>query len=230
MTDFITEIRNIKNLKNAIAGSVELSRSRAGVTLTLITDTSYNENDFKEAKVILRKYVPKIFTCNLEIAKLVPDCEMVKTKITEIIKDNFQAVYVTLSDADIEVNKGESAFYFKIKILQSVPYTGLCEFVTEKLKKQFCGDFFGKCEISDKSVKDLQIEEEHENAEFEIPTRKFDIAEFKFLEGTEKRSTAVYLSDLNFVSDNVVICGRIEDIRERAYTNSRGQEIILVSY
>ena len=57
-----------------------------------------------------------------------------------------------------------------------------------------------------------------------MPVRYFNISKFSILEGSEKQTVAVYLSDLNFESEKVVVCGRIEDISERNYTNGKNQE------
>ena len=71
---------------------------------------------------------------------------------------------------------------------------------------------------------DLEIEETPDEPEFETPARTFDIEEFSFIEGEKIQKKAVYLSDINLVRDEVVLCGTIEDVRERTYTNKSGVE------
>ncbi len=110
------------------------------------------------------------------------------------------------------------------------------DMVKEKILEAIGVNFRALSVTIDKNVKseklaaDLEVEEEHENIEFEVPVRSFDISGFSFLEGTEKQGTAVYMSDLNFESEKVVVCGRIEDIRERNYTNSKNKEKVMYSF
>ncbi|MDE6075276.1 MAG: ribonuclease H-like domain-containing protein, partial [Clostridia bacterium] len=62
---------------------------------------------------------------------------------------------------------------------------------------------------------------------YEIAPRTFEIADFALLEGTATPKTAVYIADLNFVSESVVICGTITYIREKPITSSSGKEKLM---
>ncbi|MDE5943514.1 MAG: ribonuclease H-like domain-containing protein, partial [Clostridia bacterium] len=124
----------------------------------------------------------------------------------------------------VQVRKTDAGFEYEISVLPSLADSNICEKISARLKKSFCGNFEGKLIKSDKDVQDIAVEEEHENDEYEMPIRSFEISDFSFLEGTEKQTRAVYLSDLNFESEKVVVCGRIEDIRERSYKNKKDQE------
>jgi DNA polymerase III epsilon subunit family exonuclease len=108
-------------------------------------------------------------------------------------------------------------------------YDELVKRIVEFLQKQFCGRFDGKCVKSENNIDDVVIEEKHENIEYVIPIRTFKIENFEFLEsqgleGKQRPTTAVYMSDMNFESESVNICGTIEDISERTYTKNNGQE------
>ena len=92
------------------------------------------------------------------------------------------------------------------------------------MKKHFCGSFSGECVYSDNKLENLEVEETVDEIEFEIPVRTLKIENFEKLEGEKVQTDAVYLSDLNLVSDEVIVCGTIEDIRERSYTNKKGIE------
>ncbi|MBD5632059.1 MAG: hypothetical protein HDP34_02360, partial [Clostridia bacterium] len=75
-----------------------------------------------------------------------------------------------------------------------------------------------------KCLADLEVAEKPDEIEFEAPVRTFEISDFEIFEGDKIQKTAVYLSDLNFASEEVVICGTIESLRERIYTNKNGVE------
>lgn len=213
------------SLKNCIIRSLVLDRVARLVTVNLVSDCAYIEADKICAEKALAEYVPSYFKCKIEISKLSPDCEMVRRKIAECLSNDFKAVYATLENGDIAVEKTEDGFDFTIAVM---PYmlsnTRICSAVTAFLMKNFCGNFAGRCVSSKKSAEDIVIEERPDEIEFEVPMRTFEITDFSYLEGTRKQESAIYLADLNFAAEEVVICGRIEDIRERKYTNKNGGE------
>ncbi len=220
--NFLKEVHSLSNLNNAIIESVVLDGKT--VVVKLITDKVYNESDRERAFAAAKKLVPPIFECRVEITKLTPDPEMVRRKILELIENNFRALAVTVKKDDVQVKKTDGGFEYVISVMPSLADSGICDKISAELKKSFCGEFSGEVVKSEISVQDIEIEEEHENEEYEMPVRFFEISDFSFLEGTEKQSRAVYLSDLNFESENVVVCGRLEDIRERSYKNKKDQE------
>ena len=226
----LEEIRSVKNLKNSIINSVTLDSAEKNVKVRIITDSTYTNEDFKGAFKAVRAFVPDYFGCELEIVKLAPDEEMLKKKIKQAVTNNFKALSVTLNDEDVVVKKTERGFEYSISVMPSLMTKDICPTITAELKKNFCGDFYGECVHGEQVAEDIQVEEEHENVEFEVPVRQFPISGFGFLEGSEVPENAVYLSDLNFESEKVVVCGRIEDIRERTYTNSKEQQKVYYSF
>lgn len=211
------------NLKSAILRSVTVERATRTVCVEIITDRIFSEADRTAAQNAIKPYVPGYFDCAVEISKLSPDCEMVKRKIKEAIAQHFKAIYVTLNDGDITVEQTDNGFCYTVAVMQFIQ-TGqdICAAIDTYLTSNFCGEFSGKCVVSAKGVNDIKIEEKPDEVEFEIPVRTFAIEDFKFLEGTKKQTAAVYIADLNFVSDEVVLCGTIEQINEREYTNKKG--------
>ncbi len=226
MTDkILAELRAVSvNLKNAILRNITVVTAEKTVTVYLVTDAAFTPSDKERAAAVLRGYVPAYFGLNLEISKLAPDGEMVKRKITEAIAAFSKAVSATLGDGDITVTKTLNGFDYVISVAPSLAPADLCDRINAYLKKQFCGEFYGKINTDAKSLDDLEIEETPDEPEFETPARTFDIEEFSFIEGEKIQKKAVYLSDINLVRDEVVLCGTIEDVRERTYTNKSGVE------
>ncbi len=226
--NFLKEVHSLDNLNNAIIDSVVLDGKT--VVVKLITDKVYTENDKAGVLAAAKKMVPEIFNCKVEIIKLTPDPEMVRRKILEDIENNFRALSVTIKKDDVQVKKTDAGFEYEISVLPSLADESICEQISARLKKNFCGGFYGKVVKSDTGVQDIVVEEEGENDEYEMPVRSFEISDFSFLEGIEKQTRAVYLSDLNFEGEKVVVCGRIEDIRERSYKNKKDQEKTYYSF
>ena len=223
--NILIEVRSAsESFKDAILGGVELDGGKRQVTVKIVTDRAFTPEDERKVHTIIKRHVPPYFDCKLEITKLTPDCEMVKRKIAEGICALSKPVYSTLSESDIKVEKVQNGFKYSIAVAKPFINLPLGEQITAYLKKHFCGEFYGECILSEVNLVELEVEERKDEIEFEIPVRRFKIENFEFLEGDKKREVAVYLSDLNLVTDEVVICGEITDIRERTYTNKKGQE------
>lgn len=228
---FIEEIRKIPSLSPAIVSSVTLFKQKNTVEVSLITDKAFSDDDEKEAKRVVRKFVPDLFSCILHIAKLTPDEDMVAKKIFSIIgeTDRRLAAFVTMKDICVE--KIPDGFGFTVAVVHASSYASdVAQNICAALKKCFCGEFYGKCIEANIELDDLEIEEKHENIEYEIPPRTFEIAAFSFLEGSVTQRTAVYLADLNFVAESVVVCGEIQDIKERTVTNRSGKERTMFNF
>lgn len=213
------------NFSSAILKEVTVERAARQVEINLITDKAFTVGDRQSVEAALKPFVPEYFTYKLNISKLTPDCEMVKRKIIEAININFKAVFATLNEDDITVEKTQDGFAYSVAVMGFMASgSTFCEKITEYLQSCFCGNFAGSCLTSTKRAEDIEVEEKVDEIEFEVPIRRFRIADFEYLEGTKKQENAIYIADLNFAGNEVVICGTIEDIRERTYKNKNGIE------
>ncbi len=223
--NILAEVRSVgRNFKDAILRGLELDSAKRQVKVNIVTDRAFTSEDREKVYNVIKRHVPPYFDCILEIIKLTPDCEMVKRKISEAVCSLSKPVFSTLSEGDIKVEKTENGFNYTLAVAKPFLNPALGDEITAYLKKCFCGEFSGGCVLSEVNLADLEVEERKDEIEFEVPVRRFDIADFEFLEGDKKREKAVYLCDLNLVTDEVIICGEITDIRERTYTNKKGQE------
>lgn len=222
--NLLSEIRQTDNLSSAIIGSVILDKASKCVTTKVYTDKQYSEGDNIFAKNILRKYIPNYFECEVEVSKLSPDCDMVKSKILECLKLNFQWISAAISLDDVVVRKNDQSFEYDILVPTPLYKENFCDEITSYLKKRFCGEFIGRCVKSKKTLSDLEIEEEHENIEYEMPVRFFNIDSPSKLdtENQELPQTAVYMADLNFTGEKVFVCGTILDIQEKKFMAKDG--------
>ena len=229
--NFINEIRTISSLNTAILSSVSLVKADKRVEIVLITDKAYAQSDEAAAKKIARKYVPELFSCSLKITKLTPDTGMIAGKILALVPEINRQLAAFVTADDIKVEKTENGFYFEVAVVHASMYTAdVASRISAELKKRFCGEFSGKCVTAKEKLDDIVIEEKHENIQYEIPPRSFEIAEFSFLEGGVEHKRAVYIADLNFTSESVVICGEIINIREKTITSQSGRERLMYSF
>ena len=136
LSNVLADVRSASdNLKNCILRSVEVYRARRLVIVNLISDKAFTVSDKENAVAALRRHVPAYFSCAVEITKLSPDCEMVRSKIFEAVGSYSKAVYATLSLNDITVEKNENGFTYTVAVAQSFVNDGLCEKIDGYLKK-----------------------------------------------------------------------------------------------
>ena len=229
--DILEQIHKIPSMSTAVLKDVTLVRAENAVTVELITDKPFTPEDESAVKSIFRQYVPQMFALKLSIAKLTPDEDMVARRIYSVIPRCNRQIAAFIGDGDVAVQRTPDGFFFTIKVVSIGAYTNdFTECIVRDLKKHFCGNFSGKCIADASKAENIEIEEEHENIEYEIPVRTFKIADFTPIESTEMMDTAVYLSDLNFISENVVVCGRIEDIRERELERPDGRKRMMYNF
>lgn len=230
ISKIVDEVRAVGySFGNAILCPLEVDAAKHLVKVKIITDRVYTPTDKTRVEQVLKKNIPSYFNCNLEIEKLTPDCDMVKRKIAEIIGGVSMPVYSTLKDDDITVEKTENGFSFSVATTPEFA-GGLVEKICDSLSVSYCGEFTGTIVSVKLDVDSLHIEETEDEIAYETPIRRFEIENFEFLEGENIRKTAVYIADLNLVSDEVVLCGVIVDIRERTYKNKQGQEKVYYNF
>jgi len=225
MTDkILAEVRAAaSSFENCIITSVTVTKFQSLVTVNLVTDKAFTAEDKSKVTAVIKKYVPDYFNLGVNVSKLTPDCEMVKSKIFEVLDGCSKPVAATCTQNDITVEKFDSGFKYKVSVPASLAPADLCEKITAKLKRVYCGEFYGEVTESQREIEEVEEEDDYED-EFIIPARTFEISDFKIIEGEKIQKYAVYMSDLNLAGEETVICGTIESIKERSYTNKKGVE------
>ncbi|MCD8286796.1 MAG: hypothetical protein LUD50_06205 [Clostridia bacterium] len=220
------------SLGRAIVKSLTVDADRRMVTVHIITDRAFSPAEEASAKRALRPFVPAYFELTAEIEKLTPDARMVEKKIADILAASSKAVSATMSEGDIAAEKVSGGFSFVIRVLPMFKSQteDIAAKVTDALSKSFCGSFEGKCEISSKSVDDLEVKREVYEPSYKMPVRRFKIRNFSCIDSSAPIDTAVYMADMNSAEGTFSICGVIQDVQERTYTNKRGIDKPYYSY
>ncbi len=225
--NILEEIRAIPSFDRAIIKSVELIKSEKRVEINIVTDKAFAEEDGRKVKVIARSFVPGFFSCDVYLTKLTPDEGMVAKKIYALIPEINRPLSSFITPDDISVERTENGFYFTVKIIHTSVYSdGFASAIAKSLKENFCGEFSGECVASEKKIDDIDTEETHENIQFELPVRRFPIVDFEFIEGNDKQTSAVYMCDLNFESESVVLCGKIVEMREHFFKKNEKDKLM----
>ena len=225
MTEFIQKIHAIPSFGSAVLSKVSLERSEHVVTVSLVTDTPYTAEDEKAANSVARQFVPEEFGCNLTISKLTPDEGMVARRIMHVLEQSNKALACLVSQDDVKVVRTQSGFDFTVSVIaNTVVSEGVAEKIISELGRSFCGEFTGRCVKSDKKIESIEVEEEKENLEYVIPVRTFKVCDYVRIEGDTVPEDAVYMSDVNFESENVVVCGTVEAMEERKYNRKKDNQ------
>ncbi|MCD8294602.1 MAG: ribonuclease H-like domain-containing protein [Clostridia bacterium] len=220
------------SLGRAIIKSLTVDMALRNVTVHIVTDTAFSAKDEAAAKNALRPYVPSYFEMRTDIEKLTPDEKMVEKKIADILSSASKAVSATMSPGDISVTRTDGGFSYAIQLMPMFRSQAdeIAKSVTSGLRKSFCGSFSGECAISSRSAEDLEVKKEAYEPAYTMPVRKFRIRNFSSIDSSAPVEYAVYMSDMNNAEGTFSICGTIQDIQPRTYTNRRGVEKPFYTY
>ena len=208
MTEFLKKIHSIPSFATAIISGISLFRDSHAVRIDLVTEKAFSPEEESKALAIARTFVPEEFDCSLNIAKLTPDEKMVARAVRQAAERYSKAMACLLNDEDVVVTRTADGFDFTISVIAD---TAMSEEVVEKiisaLGRMYCGRFTGRCVRSGRKIDSIEIEEEKENIEYDIPVRTFEISDFSFIEGSEVQKTAVYLADVAYQKYVLEHCG-----------------------
>lgn len=222
--DILSRVRTADGLKNAIIGGVQLFQESGEVTVKIVTDRAYSQQDYNSAVAAVRPFVPDCFSLKVEISKLSPDCAMVKQRILAVIKENFPALASVIGEDDVAVSKTDEGFSFEVRTLAGARSDEMIRFVEAALSKSCCGKFFGKVAQQKLDASGIVVEREAEEADYEAPVRTFAVENFEPIEGGEQPTRAIYINDFKFIAEKAVVCGTVLDVSERTYTRANGEE------
>ena len=224
--EYITEIRALAGLKNAILRGITVSKKNKIAEFFLITDKAYTDEEAARARAVSEKYLPDGFRSEVRITKRVPDADMIKRKIFEYVSEKFPAAAAFLEEKSIRVDMLSSGANFCFEIAsgeQSLFTSGkILDDVSAYLQSGYCGTFYGTVKIVEKAAPSDELldelpEEQEEDAPNEI--RRFEICDFVKIDGAEGLPKhATYIADYLSDEGTFAVCGEITYIEEKEYT------------
>ena len=221
---YITEIRAMNGVKNAILYGITVSKKENSAEFSLVTDKAYTQDEAEAATDITARYVPAGFSARVKIIKRTPDKETVRRKIFDYVGVKFPAAAAFLDEEHIGVEMLSSGahFYFDIASGAQTLFTAsnILDTVSRYLQSVYCGSFYGNVRIVEQeSISEKIVEElpEAEDAET-VEIRRFPIQDFVKLDGVDETpKTAVYIADHLKVQGPFSVCGKITYIEEKFY-------------
>lgn len=226
LTEYLTEIRELSGLKNAILTGIEISKKERIAEFALVTDKTYTAAEEGQTREICERYLPDGFSACVKIIKRVPDADILKRQIFLYIQRNFPAASAFLEGNCIEVEMLACGAHFYVDIAageQTMFSSGkILDDVSKYLMSGYCGTFYGNVRIVEKVAPDMSIlneipEDREETGGVEI--RRFPICEYVKIDGVDTPlTTAVYMADMQNEDEPYSVCGTVTYIEEIKYT------------
>lgn len=217
--EFLSRVHEREGLKHAVLNKITLDKRARRCIFTLITDLAYSKEDEIAAEQIVRQAVDPSLGAELVIRKVVADPQLVRHKIIEYLAENHRAASACIRAEDIEVKFGDTVeFLFGVDDAERGFFEKneeLMPRVEKMLGRNFCNTFQGKLVYKDKGGITEDAEEEEEEVFDYRPARTFPVVNFETIDEANVPKVATYLSDCDFASNMLTVCGEITYIQER---------------
>jgi len=221
--EYLTKVRELEGLKNAILSGISVEKKRGVATFTLITDKAYALAEEGRARELSAQFLPDGFTAEVHIVKRVPDREILKKTIYKYLNTSFPAAAAFMREEDIEIELLSSGahFFFRIASGEQTLFSSgkILDAVSAHLKTLFCGAFYGDVKLVEKEIDESVLDELPETEEEYVPEiRTFPIFEFSKLDGVDEiPKRAVYIADATMPEGPFHLCGTLVYVEERKY-------------
>ena len=217
LTEYLTEIRELSGLKNAILTGIEISKKERIAEFALVTDKTYSAAEEGQAREICERYLPDGFSAQVKLIKRVPDEGILKRQIFLYIQKNFPAASAFLEGDCIEVEMLACGAHFYVDIAageQTMFSSGkILDEVSKYLMSGYCGTFYGNVRIVEKETPDASILEEIPEDREEtggVEIRRFPICDYVKIDGVDTPlTTAVYMADMQNEDEGFSVCGTV---------------------
>ena len=219
-SEFLAALREREGLRRAVLQKIVIDTKLRGCTFEIVTDRAYSSEDERAASAVVRSAVPRSLGTAVRIHKLVADAQLVRRKIVEYLARNHRAAAACVREEDIDVQiEGDLVrFAFGVDAAERGFFeknAQLLPGVERMLSHNFCNRFRGS--LADKDKGGIVEEEEPEEEEpFDYrPARAFPVVDFQPIDEPNVPKMATYLSDCDFQSNSLTVCGQIVHVEER---------------
>ena len=218
--EFLAALHKLDGLRHAVLQKIVVDTKLRSCTFEIVTDQAYSTADERAAAAVVRSAVPHSLGTAVRIHKLVADAQLIRRKIVEYLARNHRAAAACVRAEDIDVKIEGDAVYFTFGV--DAAERGFFEKneqllpgVERMLAHNFCNRFFGSLTEKEKGgIVEDEPEEEEEPFDYR-PARSFPIVDFEAIDEPNVPKVATYLSDCDFQSSSLTICGQIVHIEER---------------
>ncbi len=210
--EFLQAIRGTEGLSRAVLSKITVEGRE--VVFSLVTDSTYTQDDIMFAEREAARFVPAGFSASVKVTKSVPSEEGVRRAILSFVAERYPAVAAFLRPEDVRVDCGKGGGQFRIAVPARVrPQSDeVLDAVHAMLKRKFCGSWSGEFVFSDRAIG--EIEAEVPPAELLPAPRFFPVTGYEAIDGGAPEH-AIYMADLSKEEQGISVCGRLTYIEER---------------
>lgn len=218
--DLIGRIQQLEGLQHAVLNGIIIDTHARECVFEIITDRAYSREEENEAALLVRQAVPDSLKATVRIRKLVADPQLIRHKILEYLSRNHRAAAACIHSEDIEIKMGETIeFCFGVDAAERGFFEKneqLIPGIVKMLERNFCNRFAGSLYNKEKGgiPEELDGNEELETFDYR-PARTFPIANFETIDEANVPKIATYISDCDFASEMLTICGEIIFLQDR---------------
>ena len=218
--DLIGRIQQLEGLQHAVLNGIIIDTHARECVFEIITDRAYSREEENEAALLVRQAVPDSLKATVRIRKLVADPQLICHKILEYLSRNHRAAAACIHSEDIEIKMGETIeFCFGVDAAERGFFEKneqLIPGIVKMLERNFCNRFAGGLYNKEKGGIPEELDENEELETFDYrPARTFPIANFETIDEANVPKIATYISDCDFASEMLTICGEIIFLQDR---------------
>ena len=216
---FMEALHAREGLRRTVLQKIVVDKKLRGCTFEIVTDAAYTPDDERAAAAAARAAVPRSLGTAVHIRKLVADPAIVRRTILEYLDHTHRAAAACIhaEDIDVRIEEGTVRFALGVSADERTFFEKneqLLPGIERMLSHNFCDRFVGG--LADKQKEPAAEEEEEEEEPFDYrPARSFPVVDFQPIDEPNVPKVATYLSDCDFQSSSLTICGQIVHVDAR---------------
>lgn len=210
-----------KRYEGIILDSAEYSKFQKVLKLSFVLSVHFDAFDVKEITKVVNKNLP-FATAEIELKKVVCDCELLSRKIIEFISENYRVLKDRVNCKDIcterlSEDSVKIIFGFENEVCEHLENSRFTDDLNEYLKNVFCETFsYQYAPREDKDSVDLLKEEKVDYSRIEqIPARYFKVNAVTRLFDNREEDEVMYIADALERTGEITIAGKIIGKREK---------------
>jgi DNA polymerase III epsilon subunit family exonuclease len=226
MNQIIDKLRQTQeDIKNIILKNITVTKSTRQAVFTFVNNNAVSEQLALKIEKFLREYVPASITViRAEFIKQVCDIEILKDRVFSYIKENFIAVSSFIKADNISGRITDKGFIYEIKSgeggFKYFEENNLISNLNSYLNRTFCENFSGNLILTDEKINAQEIlskaaKMELFNIDEPLKRRVFKIENISDIDGELTDNYAIYMSDCDFETDKLTVCGEIKQIQQK---------------
>lgn len=222
----IGEIRSLdQSLKRIRLANIEVNKTDKTISYNFICDKTVEESLQQKIWHAVEKITAPVFTSIIvNVKKIVSNDQLIDNEIYKYLTSNYPSISIFLKPTDIRSAVILDMVKYTIRLTKDgVEYftkSGALNKLNDYLSKHFCSDFAGNLEVKEvEETISLLSEEVYEGELKKIEHRTIKVKDVVVVDDLTIGDTALYIEDA--LAGDVVVCGKVTEIREKETKNGK---------